>query len=88
MGYKDWYTVDKEADGYRVTAVDADFEFQKQYRVFMKEERFGNCECFAGHTWCRHKKIIVEFNKKALVGTKQYFNFDKNKWLKQPNLES
>ncbi len=35
------------------------------------------CECFAGSKWCRHKKMLVEFQKLDRVDKRWLLNFDK-----------
>lgn len=80
MSYKDWYTVNSKPDGsgFVVVAVDKDLEFQKQYEVSTAS---GNCECVAGHTWCRHKKMVKIFEKANRINSRRYYNFDREKWM-------
>jgi hypothetical protein len=90
MSYRDWYTFNEDGSDFVCVAVDKDFEVTKQYKIFTTpgSTALGTCECFAGHTWCRHKKMLVEFRKKDLVGKRLYYNYDKNKWLTMPTQES
>lgn len=87
MSYKDWYTVNTHKDGYQVVAVDKDLNYVKEYIVTLYNGNPANCGCIAGHTWCRHKKLIVMFNEKNLINSRQYYNFDRNKWLDTPKQE-
>lgn len=89
MSYKDWYTFNEDGANFMCVAVDKDFNVTKQYRIYTEpgSTQLGNCDCFAGHTWCRHKKMLVEFRRKGLVGKRTYYNFDKNKWLQMPTQE-
>lgn len=82
MSYKDWYTVNANSEGYVCVATDKDANFVKQYQITTEtgSTSLSNCECVAGHTWCRHKKMVVEFNKLKRVNTRWYYNFDRNKW--------
>lgn len=83
MSYKDWYTINQDKDGFVCVAVDKDLEFQKQYKISMHADNPSTCECIAGHKWCRHKKMVVLFRSKNLVGTRTYYNFDREKWMAQ-----
>lgn len=85
MSYKDWYTINSAPGGYTCVAVDADLNFVKQYGITMEGPLTGNCGCFAGHTMCRHKKMVVLFQQEKKVGTRWYYNFDRNKWKAPPN---
>lgn len=90
MSYKDWYTINEEpkTGNFICVAVDKDLNFTKQYKItFMPGSDQGTCECFAGYKFCRHKKILVLFRQKNLVGTRTYYNFDREKWMTQPNQE-
>lgn len=80
MSYKDWYTINKVDDGFICVAVDKDLEFQKQYGISMHNQNLSMCGCFAGHTWCRHKQMVVLFQKENRVDSRWYYNFDKKKW--------
>lgn len=85
MSYKDNYTINEAPNGnFMCVAVDKDFEFTKQYLIQMNGDEAGNCACFAGHKWCRHKKVLVAFRSKGLVGSRKYYNVDRNKWLEPP----
>lgn len=91
MSYKDWYTINEEpkTGNFICVAVDKDLEFVKQYTIFTEpgSPNLGNCECFAGHTWCRHKKMVRLYREKKLVGSRTYYNFDREKWMSQPTQE-
>lgn len=87
MSYKDWYTVNKTKDGFVCVAVDKDLEFVKQYDISMHGEALSNCECVAGYTWCRHKKMVVIFQRDQKVGSRWYYNIDRNKWREPPQQE-
>lgn len=86
MSYKDWYTVNTTPTGYLCVATDSDGEFIKQYAIDTEtgSTRMGNCECLAGYSWCRHKKMVVEFNKQQRLNSRWYFNFDRSKWRAPP----
>lgn len=86
MSYKDWYTINSKDDGFICVAVDKDLNFVKQYGITMEGATAGNCGCVAGHTFCRHKKMLVEFQKQSRINSRWYYNFDKNKWM--PPLEN
>lgn len=91
MGYKDWYTFNQSPNGFVCVATDEDQEFVKQYEITMRSDdptKIGICSCFAGHTWCRHKKMLVVFQQKALIGTRTYYNFDRGKWKHAPQMEA
>ncbi len=88
MSYKDWYTINKDPNGYVCVAVDKDLEFVKQYGITMEGDMAGNCGCFAGHTMCRHKQMVTIFNKANRVGSRWYYNFDKKKWREPPQQEN
>lgn len=90
MAYKDFYTINKSPDGYVCVAVDKDLNVVKQYAISMHNGKLSNCECIAGHTWCRHKKLVVLFNSKNLVGTRTYHNVDRktNNWIYPPKQEA
>lgn len=91
MSYKDWYTINADGENFICVAVDKDFEVQKQYSITLQsndKSKISNCSCFAGHTWCRHKKILVEFRKRNLIGSRKYYNIDKDKWMSQPQQEA
>lgn len=81
MSYKDWYTVNTSPNGFMCVAVDKDLDFQKQYEVKISGTNFGNCDCVAGHTWCRHKKMVKIFQAANRIDSRRYYNFDKEKWL-------
>lgn len=91
MSYKDWYTINEEdkTGNFICVAVDKDLNFTKQYKIYTEtgSPQLGNCECFAGHTWCRHKKMVRIFREKNLVGSRTYYNFDRGKWMSQPTQE-
>jgi hypothetical protein len=90
MSYKDWYTINEDKSGnFLCVAVDKDLNFVKQYKIDTSpgSTSLGNCECFAGHTWCRHKKMVALFRQKGFVGSRKYHNFDRNKWMEQPSQE-
>lgn len=88
MSYKDWYTLNTLPTGdFQCVAMDKDLNYQKEYIISMNGGTAGNCSCIAGHTWCRHKKMLVLFQQRQLVGSRTYYNFDKEKWLTQPKME-
>ena len=88
MSYKDWYTINTAPGGFTCVAVDADLEFVKQYGITMEGTMAGNCGCVAGHTFCRHKKILVEFQKLKRIDSRWYYNIDRNKWKAPQEQES
>ena len=91
MSYKDWYTIneDPKTGNFICVAVDKDLDYQKQYTITTQPGsiEFGNCECWAGHTYCRHKKMVRLFREKNLVGKRTYYSYDRNKWMQQPTQE-
>ncbi len=86
MSYKDWYTINTTDSGYMCVATDKDGDFIKQYAVTTEvgSTRLGNCDCIAGHTWCRHKKMVVIFNQQKRMNSRWYYNFDREKWRAPP----
>lgn len=88
MSYKDWYTINKVANGFTCVAVDVDLNFVKQYGITMEGDMAGNCGCIAGHTYCRHKKMVTLFQKLNRVDSRWYFNFDREKWKAPQEQES
>ena len=90
MSYKDWYTINSAPNGFTCVAVDADLNFVKQYGITTEGDMAGNCGCVAGHTMCRHKKMVIEFQKLGRVDSRWYYNYDHktNKWKSPPEQES
>lgn len=86
MSYKDWYTINTNDAGYTCVATDKDGDVVKQYKIDMEtgSTRMGNCECMAGHTWCRHKKMVILFNSSKRTDSRWYYNFDREKWRAPP----
>lgn len=83
MSYKDWYSIRKEGDRFAIYKFDQDHNPQGvPYYVSLAADKLSMCDCFAGHTWCRHKKMIVEFQKLDRVNSGWLYNFDRNKWIK------
>lgn len=88
MSYKDWYTINSAPNGFIAVATDADLNYVKQYGITMEGATAGNCGCIAGHTWCRHKKMLVLFQKMGRVDSRWYYNFDREKWKAPQEQES
>lgn len=82
MSYKDWYTINKadNDNGFICVAVDVDLNFVKQYGITTEGDMAGTCGCVAGYMLCRHKKMLIEFQKLGRVGSRWYYNYDRNKW--------
>ena len=87
MSYKVWYTINSKGNDYICVAVDKELNFIKQYGISMEGKTAGNCDCIAGHTYCRHKKMLALFLQKNLVNTRTYYNFDREKWLKPVEMD-
>jgi hypothetical protein len=80
MAKTDYYTFRKgAADNHTICqAVDEDYNPTKTYNIIGT-----TCDCWAGHKWCRHKDMLVMFQKEGLVGSNRFWNHDKKKWLPQ-----
>jgi hypothetical protein len=91
MARNDWYTVYDRPEYYEVVKIDPDDRTpitstynpgtMPAYKVHKTNDKLSQCECWAGFKWCRHKKIIVEFQKLGRVNLGWLYNIDKNKWL-------
>lgn len=86
MAKDDYYTIKsdpKDDKHFSVIIVDKDFDLQpKRYEI-----NGSICDCWAGHKWCRHKKMLVLFKKEGKIDSNAYYNFDKEKWIAMPQQE-
>lgn len=88
MAKHDYYTFKsdpKDDKHFTVIVRDKDFEVTdppKQYEI-----NGSICDCWAGHKWCRHKQMLILFKKEGKIDSNQFYNFDKEKWLEQPQQE-
>lgn len=94
MARNDYYTIYDRGDHFfcqkvdpddRTPATKADPGLMTGYKIGKHNEKASLCECWAGSKWCRHKKMLVEFQKLNRVNSRWLLNFDKMKWL--PPLE-
>jgi hypothetical protein len=79
MSSKDWYTFlsdPKDPNHFTCYVVDKDLDKVKQYEI-----NGSICDCWAGNKWCRHKKMLVMFKQEQRINSRQYYNFDKEKWM-------
>lgn len=91
MSYKDWYTIFEQADKFIVQKVDPDdhspqtaqpaLGIANQYTISKEGGNKAMCTCFAGHNWCRHKKMLVKFQQMNRINSRWLYNFDKDKWI-------
>jgi hypothetical protein len=91
MARNDWYTVNEHPDHFLIVKVDPDDRTPRtdrgeqnlptQYKVAKEGGAAGICECFAGFKFCRHKQMIIEFQKTERVNQRWLYNFDRKKWL-------
>jgi hypothetical protein len=93
MARNDWYTITEDATDFICTKMDPDDRTPvtahndqgtpNQYRIgkHATDNKTVMCNCFAGHRWCRHKQMVVIFQKEARVNSRYLYSFDKQKWL-------
>lgn len=82
MAKDDFYTFNtdpKDPNHIICIAVDKDYDVVKTYHI-----HGSTCDCWAGHKWCRHKKMLVKFKSENLLNSRKYWNHDKEKWLAPP----
>ncbi len=95
MARNDYYTMYDRGDHFFCQKIDPDDRtpvtstgnpsLQAGYKINKAGDKPSLCECWAGSKWCRHKKMLVEFQKHDRVNKRWLLNFDKMKWL--PPLE-
>ena len=98
MGIKDWYTVRDDGTDYVVSKMDPDTRSPQtsrnvngtpnSYKVGKAKENAAVCNCYAGTKFCRHKKIVIAFNKLNRINSRWLYNIDKDKWLSPFTQES
>lgn len=91
MARKDYYTVTETSDDFVVTKMDVDSRTPKtenndqgtpnSYKIAKAGGAAGICDCFAGFKFCRHKQMVIEFQKTNRVGQRWLYNFDKKIWI-------
>ncbi len=93
MAKNDFYTVYDKPEFFEVVKIDPDTREPisdtynpgtlPSYKVHKTKDKLSQCECWAGFKWCRHKKIIVEFQKQqpSRVNSGWLYNIDKNRWI-------
>lgn len=95
MARNDWYTITEEADNFVCTKIDPEDRtpqtdrgnqnLPNRYTIGKQGGNAAMCDCFTGNKFCRHKKMVVEFQKLNRVNSRWLYSFDKDKWL--PPLE-
>lgn len=91
MARNDWYTIFEREREFVVQKIDPDDHtpqtdtgpqnLPNTYTIGKEGGNAAMCSCFAGHKWCRHKKMLVKFQELNRVNERWLYNFDKDKWI-------
>lgn len=80
MAKNDYYTFKsdpKDPKHFTVIVMDKDHDLTgKRYEI-----NGSACDCWAGQKWCRHKQMLVKFQKEGKIDSNEYWNYDKERWL-------
>lgn len=99
MARNDWYTVDETSNHFTVTKVDptdrqpistvGNTDVLPSYNIAKtnNQGKLSQCECWAGSKWCRHKKMVVLFQREGRINKGWLYQFDKEQWLPPLNLD-
>lgn len=84
MAKQDIYTIKQSALGpniYDVMKMSKDYEPGGIYHIAVAPNKTMSCTCYAGHKFCRHKKMFLEFRNADRIGSGWSYSFDSNKWF-------
>ncbi len=84
MAKQDIYAIKPSTLGphiYDILKMSEDLEPGGMYHISVAPNKSMTCTCYAGHKFCRHKKMFLEFTRLNRIGSGWSYSFDKNKWF-------